>query len=217
MNPLVLICSEDAEFYLLFSHILKVDGFASELVGGFEEAVRQSTDREPHAVVLDCRPASTTGPAICAKLKGELQIPAPPVVALIAPGAEEQHLNLVKAGIDESFVRPFAPAKLLTYLRAALEMSRPASHGSGDSKPLICGDLEVRLASHRVRCNGQQIHLGPIEFNLLRHLIENGGKVCSRDELIRAAWPDNIYVDARTVDVHIARLRKALKTVHTAA
>ncbi|WP_245424659.1 winged helix-turn-helix domain-containing protein [Sinorhizobium sp. BJ1] len=69
------------------------------------------------------------------------------------------------------------------------------------------------LASHRVCCNGQQIHLGPIEFNLLCHLIENGGKVCSRDELIGAASPDNIYVDARTVDVHIARLRKALKSV----
>ncbi|MGX9181655.1 winged helix-turn-helix domain-containing protein [Mesorhizobium sp. BHbdii] len=214
MKPLVLICSEDAEFYLFLSHILEVDGFATELAGGVEETVRQATEREPQAVVLDCQPASAVGQAICARLKGEIRTSARPVVALIAPGAaEHQHLDLLKTGIDESFVRPFAPAKLLAYLRAELGMAPLGSDGGEGGESLIFGELEIRPASHRVRCNGHQLHLGPIEFNLLCHLIENPGKACSRDELIGAAWPANIHVGPRTVDVHISRLRRTLKKV----
>ncbi|ASY73818.1 Phosphate regulon transcriptional regulatory protein PhoB (SphR) (plasmid) [Sinorhizobium fredii CCBAU 83666] len=140
-----------------------------------------------------------------------MQNGALPVVALIAPGANYQHLDLLKAGIDESFLGPFAPAKLLSYLRARLAMERPDSE---DGRSVIWGDLEMLLPSHRVRgCNGRQIHLSQLEFNLLRHLMENRGNVCSRDELIGAAWPDNIHIDIRTVDVHISRLRKSLKEI----
>ncbi|MGX9182205.1 response regulator transcription factor [Mesorhizobium sp. BHbdii] len=210
MKPLVLICSQDAEFYLFFSHVLEADGFATELAGGVEDAIRQATEREPQAVVLDCQPATATGPGICARLKGELQTDALPVIALIASGAEHQQLDLLKAGIDESFLRPFAPAKLLAYLGAKLRTKPLNSHSGGDGGSLTCGELNMQLGSHRVHCNGQQLHLGPLEFNLLRYLIENPGKVCSRDELVGAAWPANIHVGARTVDVHISRLRKAL-------
>ncbi|TIS53001.1 MAG: response regulator transcription factor, partial [Mesorhizobium sp.] len=171
MKPLVLICSEDAEFYLVFSHILDVDSFASELAGNIEEALALAAEREPQAVVLDCQPGSTAGPAICARLKRELHTGAMPVVALIAPGAEHQHLDLLKAGIDESFVRPIAPAKLLAYLRTKLARARPAA-GDVAGKILSYGDLEMRLDTHRVSRNGQEIHLGSIEFNLLRHLLQ---------------------------------------------
>ncbi|WFU51648.1 response regulator transcription factor [Sinorhizobium terangae] len=214
MKPLVLICSEDPEFYLNFSHVLEVDGFASDLAASVEEAIRQVTEREPQAVVLDCQPTNAVGPTICARIKSELRTSALPVVALIAPGAEHQHLDLLKAGIDESFVRPIAPAKLLAYLRAQLAIARLGLDGGENGRLLIWGDLEMRLASHQIRCcNGQRVHLSSIEFNLLRYLIENRGKVCSRGELIEAAWPDNIHVDARTVDVHISRIRKALSSV----
>lgn len=213
MKPLVLICTKDAEFYLVYSHMLEAGGFASELAeGGVEEAVRQALDREPQAVILDCQPASEAGPAVCAQLKGNLQSGALPVVALIAPGANHQHLHLLKAGVDESFVRPFAPAKLLSFLRAELAMERQDPAEMTNGLTTTWGALEMVLASRRVRGrDGQQIHLNQIEFNLLHHLIENRGNACSRDELIRAAWPDNIHVDSRTVDVHISRLRKRLK------
>ncbi|WP_027146728.1 response regulator transcription factor [Mesorhizobium sp. WSM3626] len=208
MKPLILICSQDAEFYLFFSHVLGADGFATELAGGVEEAIRQVTEREPQAVLLDCQPASPVGPGICARLKGELQTDALPVIALIASGAEHQQLDLLKAGIDESFLRPFAPAKLLGYLGRKLRTPLLSNGANGGS--LTCGELNMQLGSRRVHCNGQQLHLGPLEFNLLRHLMENPGKVCSRDELVGAAWPANIHVGARTVDVHISRVRKAL-------
>ncbi|MGX9120936.1 response regulator transcription factor [Mesorhizobium sp. BHbsci] len=207
MTTLVLICSQDAEFYLFFSHVLEVDGFATELAST-EDAVRQAAEREPQAVVLDCQPGSATGPGICARLKGGLQTDALPVIALIASGAEHQQLDLLQAGIDQTFLRPFAPAKLLAYLGGKLRTPLLPNGGHGGS--LTSGELKMQLGSRRVHCNGKQLHLGPLEFNLLRHLIENPGKVCSRDELVGAAWPANIHVGARTVDVHISRLRKAL-------
>lgn len=211
MNPLVLICSQDAEFYLVYSHILEMDGFASELAGGLEEALAAAGKRGPQAVVLDCQPASAAASTICARLKQELQIGDLPVIAMIAPGAGNQHLDLLKAGIDESFVRPMAPAKLLNYLRAKVVLTQPDSEQVENGRSLCCGDVEMRIDTYRVRCNGQEIHLGPIEFNLLRHLLENRGKVFSRAELIDAVWPDNIHVGERTVDVHISRLRGTLE------
>ncbi|MGX5832534.1 response regulator transcription factor [Mesorhizobium sp. 43Arga] len=208
MTPLVLICSEDAEFFLIFSHVLEVDGFATELAGGVEDAIRKAAEHEPQAVVLDCQVAGAAGPRICARLKGDLQTEALPVIALIASGAEHQQLDLLKAGIDESFLRPFAPAKLLAYLGGKLRA--PLLPNGGQWGSLNCGQLKMEFGSHRVHCNGQQLHLGPLEYNMLRHLMENPGKVCSRDELVGAAWPANIHVGARTVDVHVSRLRKAL-------
>ncbi|MER9855929.1 MULTISPECIES: response regulator transcription factor [unclassified Mesorhizobium] len=211
MKPVVLICSQDAELYLFLNHILGADGFTSEPAGGVKEALALADQRELHAVVLDCGPASATGSTICARFKGEPRTGGLPVIALIAPGAENQHLDLLKAGIDESFVRPFAPAKLLDCLRTKLALPKPGSNGIENGSWLCCGSLEMKLDAHRVRGNGHDIHLGPLEFNLLRQFLEAPGKVFSRDELIDAAWPDNIHVGERTVDVHISRIRKALK------
>ncbi|MER9293375.1 response regulator transcription factor [Mesorhizobium sp. M0510] len=211
MKPVVLICSQDAELYLFLNHILGADGFTSEPAGGVKEALALADQRELHAVVLDCGPGSATGSTICARFKGEPRTGGLPVIALIAPGAENQHLDLLKAGIDESFVRPFAPAKLLDCLRTKLALPKPGSNGIENGSWLCCGSLEMKLDAHRVRGNGHDIHLGPLEFNLLRQFLEAPGKVFSRDELIDAAWPDNIHVGERTVDVHISRIRKALK------
>ncbi|AYG64090.1 winged helix-turn-helix transcriptional regulator [Rhizobium jaguaris] len=212
MIPLVLICSQDAEFYLIYSHILKMGGFASKLVDGLEEALAIVGERGAQAVVLDCQPTSAAEPTICGRLKQELQIGDLPVIALIAPGAGGQQLDLLKAGIDESFVRPIAPAKLLDYLRAKTVLARPEPYKIENGRSLCCGDVEMRIDTHRVRCNAEEMHLGPIEFNLLRHLLENPGRVFSRGELIDAVWPDNIHVGDRTVDVHVSRLRRTLES-----
>ncbi|WP_165778316.1 MULTISPECIES: response regulator transcription factor [Mesorhizobium] len=210
-KPLVLICSQDAEFYLLYSHILEVDGFSSETADGAKAALALADQRELQAVVLDCDPASINGPAICAHLKREPRTTDLPIIALIAPGAEHQHLDLLKAGV-ESFVRPVAPAKLLDCLRARLGLTKRGSNGVENGSWICCGGLEMKLDARRVRGNGHDIHLGRIEFNVLRLMIEAPGKVFSRDEFIGAAWPANIHVGERTVDVHISRIRRALKT-----
>lgn len=209
MKPLIVICSHDAEFYLVLSHILAVDGFTSALASNIDEMLELAGDMPVHAWVLDCRPDNQMA-ASCSRLRQDPRTSALPVVALIAPGAESQHIALLKSGIDEGFVRPLAPAKLLVYLHWKLGTGRQSGLRPDGATSLIYGDIEMQIDTHHVRCNGNEISLGPIEFKLLRYMMENPETVHSRDDLIRVAWPSNVYVGPRTVDVHISRLRKSL-------
>ncbi|MER8809601.1 response regulator transcription factor [Mesorhizobium australicum] len=210
MKPLVLICSEDLEFCLNHEHFLEVDGFRIELARSVEEALALASEREPQAVVLDCQPASSTGSTICAQLKAEFRNGGLLVVALIAPDAGNQRFDLLKAGMDESFVRPIKPTKLLDYLWTKLALAKPGSNGIANGRLLRCGHLEMNVDARRVLANGHAIHLGPIQFKLLRHLIETPGKVFTRKELKDAAWDERIHVGERTIDVHISRIRREL-------
>jgi two-component system, OmpR family, phosphate regulon response regulator PhoB len=210
MKPLIAICSQDPEFYLLLGHILEVDGFGSALAGTIEETLELAAEKPVQAVVLDCRPDNQVA-ARSVRLKQDARTSALPCVALLAPGAESQHIELLRAGIDDRFVRPITPAKLLECLRSRLAIGQTPRTGSQNGKSLRYSDVEMQIETHRVRCNGREILLGPIEFRLLRHMLENPEKVISRDELIGVAWPDSVKVDARTVDVHISQLRKLLK------
>ncbi|MDL2410421.1 response regulator transcription factor [Rhizobium calliandrae] len=209
MKPLVLICSRDPELYLILSHILEVDGFRSELASAVDEVVAVAVKQELLAVLLDCHAASGTESIICARLKQEPLTSGIPVVALVSRDAQHELIGLLKAGVDETMVRPLVPARLLDYLHAQRRGFNRVENGHR----LYRGGLEMEVVSHRIRRNGHDIHLGLIEFNLLRHLFESPGKVFSREELITLAWPNNIHVGARTVDVHISRLRKTLKSV----
>jgi two-component system phosphate regulon response regulator PhoB len=210
MKPLIAICSQDAEFYLVLDHILSVDGFTSALASDVDEMIELAAETSVHAWVLDCRRDSQMADT-CSRLRQDARSSPLPVVALIAPGAENQHLALLKAGIDESFVRPLAPANLAGYLRSKLGTRRQFGLRSDSKMLLTYGDIEMQLDTHHVHCNGREVLLGPIEFKLLRHMLENPEKVLSRDDLIEAAWPGNVYVGPRTVDVHISRLRRSLK------
>ncbi|MBZ9894624.1 MULTISPECIES: response regulator transcription factor [unclassified Mesorhizobium] len=210
MKPLIVICTHDAEFYLVLSHILAVDGFTSALTSNVDEIFELAAETTVRACVLDCRPDNRMADN-CARLRQDARTSALPVVALIAAGAENQHLALLKSGINESFVRPLAPSKLLDYLHFKLGTSPEPGVRTPPAMSLKYGDVEMQVDSHHVRCNGREILLGPIEFRLLRHMLENPEKVVSRDELIAVAWPGNVYVGPRTVDVHISRLRKSLK------
>jgi two-component system phosphate regulon response regulator PhoB len=210
MKPLVLIYSEDAEFYLILSHILQVDGFATDLAGSPDETLSSASNKPVRAIVVDCQPASLVGAELCTQLKRDSRTSNIPIVALIARGAEAQYIDLLKAGVDECLTRPFAPAKLLDYLRSKTGGAAvPADAERG--KHLVYGDVEMSLDNRRVRRAGKEIFLGPIEFKLLRYMLENPERVLSRDELIRAAWQNKSDVGGRTVDVHIGNLRKALK------
>ncbi|WP_198028844.1 response regulator transcription factor [Mesorhizobium sp. WSM3626] len=210
MKPLIVICSDDAEFYLILSHVLAVDGFTSALASNVNEMLELATELAVHALLLDCQPDNQMAES-CGRLRQDARTSALPVVALIAPGAESQHIALLKSGIDEAFVRPLAPAKLLDYLRSRLGVDRHSGSRLETALSLNHGDIEMQIDSHHVRCNGREIELGPIEFKLLRHMLENPGKVLSREELIGAAWPNNVHVGPRTVDVHISRLRRSIK------
>lgn len=208
MEPVAIICSQDAELYIVLEYILGVDGYKTVLAGNVEEAAERTRETSPAAIILDCRPGGLPVAALCARLKQDPATRTLLIVALIAPGAEDQHIALLKAGVDDSLVRPLVPAKLLASLRS--KRTTEARSNVRSNHVHAFGDIEMRSDSFRVWRGESEIQLGAIEFRLLRHLLENPGGVFSRENLIAIAWPDNIHVDARTVDVHVSRLRKLL-------
>lgn len=218
MKPLILVSAQDLDFYLLLKHILEADGFVSALVDLPEDVIRLARAEHPQAIVFDCVSAACTVAEICAALKGDPATGSIPLVALIGPDAQSQHIPLLKAGIDEGLNRPVNPGRLLDFLRkAVIEAPAPiAPPGPGVApglQPLIYGDIELNPETFLVRIGANEIHLGPIEFRLLHHLLKSPDKVFTRDELIGAAWSEAASVDQRTVDVHIGHLRRAMEAI----
>ena len=207
MEPVAIICSQDAELYLILDYILRADGYETVLAGSIEEAIERTTQTAPAAIVLDCRRGGLPVATLCERLKQNPANRAIAVIGLIAPGAEDQHVALLKAGVDDSLVRPLVPAKLIASLRSKRRLE-PRGRGR---HVLTFGDVEMCTESFRVQRGAIEIQLGAIEFRLLWHLFENPGGIFSREDLIAVAWTNNVHVSARTVDVHMSRLRKSLR------
>jgi len=210
MEPVAIICSQDAELYIILDYILSVDGYRTALAGNVEEAIERTGEMSPAAIVLDCRRGGLPVAVLCERLKQDPANHAVLIIGLIAPGSEDQHIALLKAGVDDSLVRPLVPAKLIAALRSKRTLE---ARGRVGHRVLTFGDVEMRSESFRVRHGENEIQLGAIEFRLLRHLFENPGAIFSREDLIAIAWPNNVHVSARTVDVHVSRLRKSLLTL----
>lgn len=207
MKPLVFIYSRDPDFFLVFGHILGVAGFDGQLLTPDEPL--QPGEAVPLAVVMDCQPKDGGPTKLCAALKANPETRTVAVAGLVAPGVSSLHLDLIKAGADEIFSRPFPPEQLLTWLQAKAAAAKASlENATGD---LVYSDFVLERRSHRILFKGQHIAAPPIEFNLLNCLMARPGTVLSRETLIKAAWPDHAGdIDIRGVDVHVARLRKRL-------
>lgn len=210
MKPLVLIWSEDADFYVLLSYILVKEGFCTA-IGDDADIVAQASSRPVSAIFLESGNRPARAAALCEALKAESSTASIPTIALVSSCQEKHYLELLRAGVDESFVRPVSPSHLIAYLGSVIAR-RPASTASANGiRSLSSCDLEMQTERRRVIHNGAQIELSPIEFKLFCHLSDSPGRVFSRSELIKAAWPPNLFVQPRTVDVHMGRLRRALQ------
>ena len=207
-EPQVLISTGDVEFFLLLDHVLSAEGFTTLLVGKPEEIRQMVEERGPALILQDCKSEEPLDAEACRRLRQATEARGIPFMALVDANAVNDHIVLLKAGVQEVLTRPVSPDKLLQRIRMLLRMDR---HANDSDEVVSYGDVEMDLKKHKVFRDGQDIHLGPIEFRILRHLLENPGQVFTRDDLIGAAWPSNVYVVPRTVDVHVGRLRKALK------
>ena len=166
----------------------------------------QIAEQMPDLVVLDWMLPLMSGIEVCRQLRRLPETRRLPIVMLTARGEEGDKLRGLDAGADDYVTKPFSPSELIARLRAVMRRSRPER----DGETLQYQDLVMDLASHRVRRNGREVHLGPTEFRLLRHLLENQGRVFSREQLLDMVWGRDVYVEPRTVDVHIRRLRKSM-------
>lgn len=206
MKPRVLIVEDEPALVTLLRYNLEREGFdVSEATDG-EEAMVSVAEQRPDLIVLDWMLPHLSGLEVCRQLRRAPETRATPIIMLTAKGEEQDRVRGLESGADDYVTKPFSPAEVVARVRAVLRRTKPTTV----DETLSYADVVMDLANHRVVRNGEPVHLGPTEFRLLRHFMENPGRVFSRDQLLDAAWDRDAEVEPRTVDVHIRRLRKAL-------
>jgi two-component system phosphate regulon response regulator PhoB len=202
---LLLVEDDRALADLLIWHFER-EGYEIVRTADGDEALVLADERVPDLVILDWMIEGVSGIEVCRRLRRRESTAAVPIIMLTARGEESDRIRGLETGADDYVTKPFSPRELLARVGAVLRRVRPALAG----EQLSYADLELDVNSHRVRRAGKPVQLGPTEFRLLRHLMENPGRVFSRERLLDAVWSHDSDIDARTVDVHVRRLRKAL-------
>jgi len=202
----VLIVEDEVAIVTLLRYNLEREGFRVYSTGDGEEAVGMVKDYKPDIIVLDWMLPSMSGVEICKQLRWNPETKAIPIIMLSARGEEGDRIRGLDAGADDYIVKPFSPAELVARIRAVFRRFRP----SLSEKLLSFAGIKMDVSAHKVTRDDVEIHLSPTEFSLLRYLLEHPARVFSREQLLDAVWGHDIYVELRTVDVHVRRLRKGL-------
>lgn len=213
MKPLILICSSDYEFYLLLAQILNMRGFESSLVEGAEEALAGVKSDDLVAVIIDYHNDAFRIGDLVNEIRETLADKTPPIAVFVGAGNQQLYLEVLKTGVSEIFMRPFNPERFLSYLSDLSPASGTSCMKRTSGNTLIYAEITMHLDSMRVDCDGMNVQLSPIEFRLLQHFLQKPGYVFSREALIEAAWPQGTFVEPRTVDVHVGRLRRGMRRV----
>ncbi|HEX5184861.1 MAG TPA: phosphate regulon transcriptional regulator PhoB [Allosphingosinicella sp.] len=204
-GKLLLVEDDRALAELLIWHFTRQDFEVRRTADG-EEALLLAEEEAPDVVILDWMIEGISGLEVCRRLRRREMTANVPIIMLTARGEEADRIRGLETGADDYVTKPFSPNELIARVAAVLRRVRPALAGES----LHYGDLEMDVAAHKVRRDGRPVPLGPTEFRLLRHLMEHPGRVFSRERLLDSLWSHDAEIDARTVDVHIRRLRKAL-------
>jgi two-component system phosphate regulon response regulator PhoB len=207
MNPLVLVVEDEDALATLLDYNLEKEGFRVERAADGEDALLKIEEEAPDLLVLDWMLPKVSGVEVCRQLRAKPETRRTPVIMLTARGEEADKVRGLDTGADDYVVKPFAMSELVARIRALLRRSRPELM----DERLEYADLLLDRAEHRVTRAGKDVHLGPTEYRLLDFLMQRPGRVFSRERLLDAVWGPNTYVEVRTVDVHVGRLRKALK------
>jgi len=206
MNPLVLIVEDEPAQVEVLRYNLEKKGYRTSVAPVGEEALMLAEEEEPDLVILDWMLPDISGIEICRRLKSQPKTRTLPVIMLTARGEEDDRIRGLESGADDYVVKPYSPTEMIARVQAVLRRSHPEL----EDEVLQYSDIRMDLGRHRVTRGDQSIHLGPTEFRLLRVLMERPSRVFSREQLLDRAWGRDVYVESRTVDVHIRRLRKAL-------
>lgn len=210
LKPLVLIVEDEADLVTLLKYNLEKENFRTLSAGDGEEALLLASEQVPSLVLLDWMLPLMSGLEVCRQMRRNPKTRDIPIIMLTARGEEADKVRGLNSGADDYIAKPFSPTELVARMRAVLRRSSPGLA----EEMLSFGDVIMDLAAHRVRRQGRDVHLGPTEFRLLRHFMQHPGRVFSREQLLDLVWGHDVYVEPRTVDVHIRRLRKALNEVN---
>jgi two-component system, OmpR family, phosphate regulon response regulator PhoB len=206
MTPYLLVVEDDDAISMLLRYNLEKEGYEVGVAMDGEEALLMASERLPDLVLLDWMLPKVPGIEVCRRLRAKPDARNIPIIMLTARGEETDRIRGLDTGADDYIIKPFSTTELLARVRAVMRRIRP---GLADDR-LVFSDLIMDRVSHRVKRAERDVHLGPTEFRLLDYFMQHPGRVFSREQLLDAVWGSDIYVEARTVDVHVGRLRKAL-------
>ena len=206
LQPTILIVEDEPPLVELISYNLEKAGFQAKIARDGDEAMLAVEEHKPDLVLLDWMLPYVSGIEICRRIRRNPDTRDLPIIILTARGEEDDRIRGLDAGADDYVVKPFSPSELIARVRAVLRRTRPAF----DKDQLTYGDIAMDLTTHRVSRAEAPVDLGPTEFRLLRFLMEHPGRVFSREQLLDSVWGHDVYIEPRTVDVHIRRLRKAM-------
>ncbi|MFD1796514.1 phosphate regulon transcriptional regulatory protein PhoB [Paracoccus aurantiacus] len=205
-SPCVLIVEDEGAQREVLKYNLEAEGFDVVMAENGDEALLLVQEELPDLIVLDWMLPNVSGIEICRRVKADPATRQIPIVMLSARGDEVDRVRGLETGADDYVVKPYSVVELMARLRTQLRRTRPATMG----ERLSFSDIILDAGEHRVFRAGQALHLGPTEFRLLSTLMEKPGRVWTREQLLDRVWGRDIYVDTRTIDVHVGRLRKAL-------
>jgi two-component system phosphate regulon response regulator PhoB len=202
----LLLAEDDPAMVELLRWTFEKEGFEVVSTPSGEEALLIASESSPDIILLDWMLEELSGIEVCRRLRRKPESASLPIIMLTARGEEADRVRGLETGADDYVTKPFSPPELIARVRAVLRRVRPALAGM----VLSAGDLELDMATHKVRRGGTAVALGPTEFKLLRHFLEHPGHVFSRERLLDAVWGRDSEIDTRTVDVYVRRLRKAI-------
>ncbi len=206
MKAHVLVVEDEDALATLLQYNLEKEGYSVAVARDGEDALMQAEETTPDLVMVDWMLPKVSGIEVCRRLRGRQETANVPIIMLTARGEETDRVRGLDTGADDYVVKPFSMTELFARIRAVLRRIRP-----GLAEDVIeAGDITMDRVAHRVKRADREIHLGPTEFRLLDYLMQHPGRVFSREQLLDAVWGSDVYVEARTVDVHPGRLRKAL-------
>jgi len=205
-KPSVLIVEDESALCTLLRYNLEREGYRVFEARNGDEALVVAAESSPDLIVLDWMLPELSGIEVCRRLRARGESRNVPIIMLTARGEETDRIRGLDTGADDYIVKPFSMSEFLARSRAVMRRVRP-----GLMEDVIAlGDISMDRVNHRVHRGARELHLGPTEYRILERLMQNPGRVFSREQLLDTVWGTEVYVEARTVDVHIGRLRKAL-------
>jgi len=207
MKPYVLIAEDDEGVVELLKYNLLNEDYEAGIAMDGEETLMMIEERAPDLLLLDWMLPKVPGIEVCRRVRSRGDTANMPIIMLTARSEETDRIRGLDTGADDYVTKPFSTTELMARVRAVMRRIRP---GLMEDR-LVIGDITIDRSAHTVERAGQSIHLGPTEFRLLDYFMQHPGRVFSREQLLDSVWGSDVYVEARTVDVHVGRLRKALK------
>ncbi|HEX2018296.1 MAG TPA: phosphate regulon transcriptional regulator PhoB [Aurantimonas sp.] len=206
MTMRIAVVEDEEALGVLLRYNLEAEGYEVDVIARGDEADIRLREEVPDLLILDWMLPGLSGVELCRRLRQRGETERLPIIMLTARGEESERVRGLSVGADDYVVKPFSTPELIARVRAMLRRAKPEKISS----QLSAGDIDLDRETHRIRRAGREVKLGPTEFKLLEFFMQSPGRVFSREQLLDGVWGRDIYVDERTVDVHVGRLRKAI-------